>query len=109
MCGFLDSAAHNLAQAIDRWRSCAQDSYGPKSSIKERPEQWDFKPRFTRRVAGRIFWGCANRAQASTEIVYDDGVKQRLIWRVSDGAGDQVISDALQAAVGAQRVLASLV
>ncbi|MDZ4394859.1 hypothetical protein [Cypionkella sp.] len=57
---------------------------------------------------GADFLGLRKSRAGSTEIVYDDGLKQRLVWRVSDGAGDQVISDALQAAVGAQKVLACL-
>ena len=58
--------------------------------------------------AGADFLGMRKSRAGLTEIVYDDGASQRLIWRVSQDAGDQVISDALQAAVGAQRVLASL-
>lgn len=58
--------------------------------------------------AGADFLGMRKSRAGLTEIVYDDGAKQRLIWRVCEGAGDQGISDALQAAVGAQRVLACL-
>ena len=58
--------------------------------------------------AGADFLGMRKSRTGMTEIVYDDGAKQRLVWRVSDGAGDQGISDALQAAVRAQRVLACL-
>ncbi|MDB5659537.1 MAG: hypothetical protein JWS10_2152 [Cypionkella sp.] len=58
--------------------------------------------------SGADFLGMRKSRAGSTEIVYDDGGKQRLVWRVSDGAGDQVIADVLQAAVGAQKVLACL-
>ncbi|MDO8985548.1 hypothetical protein [Cypionkella sp.] len=58
--------------------------------------------------AGADFLGMRKSRTGLTEIVYDDGLKQRLVWRVSDGAGDQGILDALQAAVGAPRVLACL-
>lgn len=58
--------------------------------------------------AGADFLGMRKSRAGLTEIVYDDGGSQRLIWRVSQDARDQVISDALQAAVGAERVLASL-
>ena len=58
--------------------------------------------------SGADFLGMRKSRAGSTEIVYDDGASRRLVWRVSDGAGDQVISDALQAAVGAPKVLACL-
>lgn len=57
---------------------------------------------------GADFLGMRKSRAGSTEIVYDDGQKQRLIWRVSEGSGDQIISDALQAAVVASRVLPTL-
>ena len=58
--------------------------------------------------AGADFLGMRKSRAGLTEIVYEDGNQKRLIWLVSEGAVDQVILDALQAAVGAQRVLASL-
>lgn len=58
--------------------------------------------------SGADFLGMRKSRAGLTEIVYDDGATQRLIWRVSEGAGDEGISDALQAAVGAQKVLARL-
>lgn len=57
---------------------------------------------------GADFLGFRKSRSGSTEIVYDDGLKQRLIWRVAVGGGDEVISDALQAAMAAQRVLPTL-
>lgn len=57
---------------------------------------------------GADFLGFRKSRSGSTEIVYDDGLKQRLIWRVAGGSGDEVISDALQAAMAAQRVLPTL-
>lgn len=57
---------------------------------------------------GADFLGWRTRA-GSTEIIYDDGVARRMIWRV---AGDRMdaarLSDALRAAVGATRVVPSL-
>lgn len=57
---------------------------------------------------GADFLGFRKSRAGSTEIVYDDGLKQRLIWRVADSSGDEIISDALQAAMAAQRMLPML-
>ena len=54
------------------------------------------------------FLGLRTSRQGSTEIVYDDGANQRLIWRVAGEFGEVILSDVLQAAVGAQRVLPTL-
>lgn len=59
-------------------------------------------------AGGADFLGFRKSRAGSTEIVYDDGLKQRLIWRVRGVFGEAGISDALQAAVGAQRVLPTL-
>jgi hypothetical protein len=58
--------------------------------------------------SGADFLGLRKSRAGSTEIVYDDGMKQRLIWRVSGISGDEIVSDALQAAMSAVRVLPSL-
>jgi hypothetical protein len=55
------------------------------------------------------FLGFRKTRQGSTEIVYDDGLSHRMVWRVApDGDDDQRISDALQVAVNAIRVLPTL-
>lgn len=57
---------------------------------------------------GASFLGWRVRA-GETEIVYDDGVTRRMIWRVAAGAGKEGrISDALRVAVGAQRIVPTL-
>ena len=57
---------------------------------------------------GADFLGWRKRA-GKTEIVYDDGVARRMVWRVSDNTGDEDrLSDALRAAVGSLRVVPSL-
>ena len=57
---------------------------------------------------GAEFLGWRNRA-GTTEIVYDDGVTRRMIWRVAKGAGAEArISDALRVAVGAQKIVPTL-
>ncbi|MBK6466804.1 MAG: hypothetical protein WAT25_20405 [Paracoccaceae bacterium] len=57
---------------------------------------------------GADFLGWRKRAGA-TEIVYDDGVTRRMIWRVSTVAASEArISDALRVAVGAHRIIPTL-
>jgi hypothetical protein len=56
---------------------------------------------------GADFLGLRVRAGA-TEIVYDDGVTRRMVWRVAGAASQARLSDALRAAVGAVRVVPSL-
>lgn len=55
------------------------------------------------------FLGIRKTRQGSTEIVYDDGGQHRMIWRVASVPGaEQQLSDALQVAVNALRVLPTL-
>lgn len=55
------------------------------------------------------FLGLRKSRQGSTEIVYDDGCSHRMVWRVAaTGDNDERISDALQVAVNAIRVLPAL-
>ena len=57
---------------------------------------------------GADFLGFRKRA-GTTEIVYDDGVARRMVWRVAnDQPTDERLSDALRAAVGSLRVVPSL-
>lgn len=56
---------------------------------------------------GADFLGYRTRAGA-TEIVYDDGVARRMVWRVSGAATEARLSDALRVAVGSVRVVPSL-
>jgi hypothetical protein len=57
---------------------------------------------------GADFLGWRKRA-GLTEIIYDDGVARRMVWRVaSDRMDEGRLSDALRAAVGATRVVPSL-
>lgn len=57
---------------------------------------------------GADFLGWRKRA-GTTEIVYDDGVARRMVWRVAGGRMDEDrLSDALRTAVGAVRVIPTL-
>lgn len=59
--------------------------------------------------AGRAdFLGMRISRHGVTEIVYEDGQAQRMIWRVEGSPGEQMISDALEMAVAAERVLPRL-
>ena len=42
------------------------------------------------------------------EIVYDDGVARRLVWRVASSSAEELIGDALRVAVEQVRVLPAL-
>lgn len=57
---------------------------------------------------GADFLGWRKRA-GLTEIIYDDGVARRMVWRVAgDRTDESRLSDALRAAVRATRVVPTL-
>lgn len=59
---------------------------------------------------GAHFLGYRKARNGGTEVVYDDGVSRRMIWRV---AGPQVneaqLSDALRTAISALKVVPALI
>ena len=59
---------------------------------------------------GADFLGYRKARNGGTEVVYDDGVSRRMVWRV---AGSQVneahLSDALRNAVSALRVVPAMI
>ena len=58
---------------------------------------------------GAGFLGLRKTRAGSIEIVYDDGVARRMVWRVSQQIGsDAGLSDALRVAVSALRVVPTL-
>jgi hypothetical protein len=58
---------------------------------------------------GADFLGFRKTRLGATEIVYDDGVARRMIWRVAtDDPSEARISDALRVAVGSLRVVPTL-
>lgn len=58
---------------------------------------------------GSVFLGIRKNRTGATEIVYDDGVARRLIWRVTEALADEGrLSDALSRAVRQTRVLPAL-
>ena len=58
---------------------------------------------------GADFLGIRRARNGATEIVYDDGVARRMVWRVApDTANEARISDALRVAVGSLRVVPAL-
>ncbi len=61
-------------------------------------------------TAGRAeFLGLRQRSRGAIEIVYDDGVAKRLVWKVSDTPSDpSLLRDALSSAVREARVLPAL-
>lgn len=58
---------------------------------------------------GADFLGWRKTRTGATEIIYDDGVARRMVWRVADSNPSEArISDALRQAVGSLRVLPTL-
>lgn len=58
---------------------------------------------------GADFLGWRKTRTGETEIIYDDGVTRRFVWRVSGGpASEAGLSAALQQAVGSLRVVPTL-
>ena len=58
---------------------------------------------------GGDFLGYRMRA-GMTEVVYDDGVSRRMVWRVTPGpVSEAQLSDALSEAVGALRVVPAMI
>ncbi len=58
---------------------------------------------------GADFLAMRKSRTGATEIVYDDGVARRIIWRVDPAQVNEArISDALRVAVGALRVVPAL-
>lgn len=54
------------------------------------------------------FLGLRRARTGGLEIVYDDGVARRLVWRVAGDADPRPLSEALKAALGAHRVVPAL-
>lgn len=52
--------------------------------------------------------GLRKAASGGMEIVYDDGVARRMIWRVRSPAADHTIGEVLRYAVNQTRVLPAL-
>lgn len=57
---------------------------------------------------GFDFLGLRKGSSGAFEIVYDDGVARRLIWRVRTQAADHTIGEVLRYAVDQTRVLPAL-
>ncbi len=58
---------------------------------------------------GADFLAMRTNRHGTTEIVYDDGVARRIIWRVDAGSfTEDRLSDALRVAVGSLRVVPAL-
>ncbi len=58
---------------------------------------------------GGVFLGFRKNRAGTTEIIYDDGVARRLVWRVTQVLADEgPLSEALSRAVGQTRVIPAL-
>jgi hypothetical protein len=59
---------------------------------------------------GGDFLGYRKARNGGTEVVYDDGVSRRIVWRVSGHAVNEAqLSDALRQAVSALKVVPALI
>lgn len=57
---------------------------------------------------GAQFLGFRKTRSGHTEVVYDDGVSRRMIWRLDADTDESALADALSEAVGALRVVPAL-
>jgi len=58
---------------------------------------------------GAQFLGYRKARDGRTEVIFDDGVSRRMVWRLSDAEVDEArLSDALSEAVGALRIVPAL-
>ena len=58
-------------------------------------------------LGGADFLGLRTTSRGM-EIVYDDGVARRLVWRVASTTSQDLVGDALRVAVGQLRVIPAL-
>lgn len=59
-------------------------------------------------AGGCDFLGLRKGRTGAMEIVYDDGVARRLVWRVCGAANERQLGDALARAVNQTRVIPAL-
>ena len=57
---------------------------------------------------GAQFLGFRKTRSGHTEVVYDDGVSRRMVWRLDAEVDENGLADALSEAVGALRVVPAL-
>ena len=57
---------------------------------------------------GAYFLGWRKGRNGATEIVYDDGVTRRMVWRVADAGNEARIVEALRVSVASLRVVPTL-
>ena len=59
-------------------------------------------------LGGVDFLGLRHSPTGAVEIVYDDGVKRRLVWRVQSKVRESLIDEALRRAVNQPRVVSAM-
>lgn len=57
---------------------------------------------------GADFLGIRQARSGATEIIYDDGVTRRIVWRVEGNPAEDGLAEALRAAVRSVRVVPTL-
>lgn len=59
-------------------------------------------------LGGFDFLGLRKSPTGAVEIIYDDGVKRRMVWRVQNKVRESLIDEALRRAVNQPRVLSAM-
>jgi hypothetical protein len=59
---------------------------------------------------GAHFLGYRKARNGGTEVIYDDGVSRRMVWRVSNHQVNEAhLSDALRSAISALKIVPALI
>jgi hypothetical protein len=81
-----------------------------KQSNKKETQKMGYQSGFHAPNGGAQFLGFRKARNGSTEVVFDDGVSRRMIWRVlNQQVNEAQLSDALRHAVSALRVVPALI
>jgi hypothetical protein len=79
-----------------------------QSRTKTRSIKMGLQTTFHAPHGGADFLGWRKARNGATEIVYDDGVTRRIVWRVASVVNEARIVDALRVSVSSLRVVPTL-
>lgn len=79
-----------------------------QSRTKTRSKKMGLQTTFHAPHGGADFLGWRKARNGATEIVYDDGVTRRMVWRVASVVNEARIVDALRVSVSSLRVVPTL-
>ena len=75
---------------------------------KEKARKMGLQTTFHAPHGGADFLGWRKARNGATEIVYDDGVTRRMVWRVANPANEARIVEALRVSVASLRIVPTL-